>query len=481
MRTTVKTKLKSFYGILCIILGCLFFWFVNMNFTVFAENRDFDEALLLDISEVNGISAPKIDFLSNTNKFNRNFDGPKLKDIKINKKGNYLILEGTLEYGNKQININSSGKIFKNEKTDNSGEYGNLILGDMSNTENINFAQLRVDKEEFFIGIILQMNDTKEIIRFKIQVDDKFFDNLYNSIENDITGYELEKKIISLYSLTNNVIEDENMESFSVESTSLIKSNLNNKNMQRATTYNGWKNIINALNKYGSVKLSSYSNIDRSFFKGGGWSYDDDFGNVPYSFAVYSRDDGYGKYVTQFALLDIVEEWKDINSTQIRISMQAKYFDGMIVKYDSYTDILSVAYYGFGISFNNFEVGINGLTDKAVFINRRISSTYENKGSIIRAAISLISPFETIYSTFEHLNPYETQKSEETVLFDKTYNSQYSRNNGKIVRGIVATSGNGYLNRSNHYINVIGEVQLYNRYDGTSWALGYRYECKHNM
>ncbi|AOY76029.1 hypothetical protein [Clostridium formicaceticum] len=152
----------------------------------------------------------------------------------------------------------------------------------------------------------------------------------------------------------------------------------------------------------------------------------------------------------------------------------------MIVSYDSYSDTLSVLYYGFGIEFKNYAVGINGLTDKAIFIDRSVNRAYKASGSIVRAAISVFGPADTIYSVFENLFPYTDQSINNKVYFDSTYNAQYERYDGKIIRGVVATTENNYLSSSGHFINVAGTIR-YSTSTGTSWFFGYQYDCYHNL
>ena len=46
----------------------------------------------------------------------------------------------------------------------------------------------------------------------------------------------------------------------------------------------------------------------------------------------------------------------------------------MLVEYDKYTDKLSVVYYGYGIRIQNLNIGLNGLNNKAVFIDRTVKT-----------------------------------------------------------------------------------------------------------
>lgn len=157
-------------------------------------------------------------------------------------------------------------------------------------------------------------------------------------------------------------------------------------------------------------------------------------------------------------------------------------FQQMIVSYDIYNDTLSVLYYGWGIRFQNFAIGINGLTNNGVIIDRSVNRAYESSGSIAHAAISVFSPLNTIVTVFENLMPYENHSINNKVYFDPTYSQQYSRYNGKVIRGIVASTENNNLTRSGHFINVAGTIR-YNTSTstGTSWINGFNYYCYHNL
>jgi len=239
---------------------------------------------------------------------------------------------------------------------------------------------------------------------------------------------------------------------------------------------------MKALNRNGSVKLSSYaSGIDTSYFKGGGWHYDDQWGTTPFSFTSYSITNGSYEYLAQISLVDIVEQsYAGSDNDLWNTSIQANYNDGMIVKYTSYDDTLSVVYYNLGISFNNYEIGTSGLTNKAIYIDRSVNRAYESSGSIVRAAIAVIDQADTVLNVFQSLMPYTNQSINNKMYFDSTYSAQYSRYNGKVIRGITATTENNRLSRAGHYINVAGTIK-YDTSKGTSWLNGYRFSCSANL
>lgn len=194
------------------------------------------------------------------------------------------------------------------------------------------------------------------MILFEKEFNNEIFETLYESNENPLDGKELEEKIVSLYSVTSNMI-DAASKTDETESLSPVYST--NNYVTKNATYNGWIDLIDDLNVHGSVVLSDYDNIDASLFKGYGWQYDKQWGSTPYSFASYSKVNAPGEFLTQFSLVDIITQSNQGVDDFWEASMQANYYDGMVVQYTEYNDTLSVIYYGFGISYNNFQVGIN--------------------------------------------------------------------------------------------------------------------------
>lgn len=472
--------MKRFNHILRISLALVIVLILTsgMFMTALAESiqikSDTNAETLLSVDEIGGTCASSVDALFSSKSQGVN---PTLSDLTLIYRDNKLVLHGILTHEGKSIKLESSGELYKNEKTENAGKYGDLILGDMSDMDDIHFVQLRIDKEKSIIIIILQMNNTKQLLQFQMSIDNDTFDKLYYLQKNQLSGLDLEKKIIELYSVIGNLIDSHSV-SGKVKSTSPKVSI--NEVQPLATTYNGWISLINDLNANGSVKLGNYSNIDASMFKGNDWSYDEMWGSTPYSFATYSMPNGPSEYLTQFALVNIVAYSDAGTGDLFDTRMQALYQDGMIVRYDIHTDILTVIYYNFGIRYQDFAVGINGLTNNAIFISRSVNRSYESIGNIVRAAISVFGPADTIVTVFEHLLPYEDQSVNNTLYFDPTYSQQYSRYSGKVIRGIVANTEDNYLSRSGHYINVAGTVK-YNTSLGTSYQFGYEYYCDSNL
>lgn len=451
--------------------------FISVNtLSVSAKNNEDvpTSDILTKNEETVGTSAINLDSLFSPMVRTIQNNAPKLSNVKLSHKNNELIFTGKLYDGKRSVNLVSSGEFYKNEKTENANIYGNMILGDMCDSGNMHFVQFKIDKDNLCINIILQNKNTNELMEFKVSIDESVFNNIYNAYENSLSGMELERKIIELNSVSKNLINPPSTSTTTIEGIDAM-TNIDSNVGSRAT-YNGWMRLINDLNRNGSVKLSNYSDINSSWLKGAGWMYDNNNGSAPYSFACYSQKNGTYNYMSQFTMLDIIKQSYYVSDTKWQAGMQAKYVDGMIVDYNTLNDVLTVKYYGWGLALNKFELGLNGLTNKAIFINRSVNKKTESSGSIAKGAICLSSTASTISDVWTGIQPYTNQSVNYTELFDQTYSAQYNRYNGKVVRGITESSGTEYLNRAGHFLNVSGTMS-YSLGTSTSWWTGYKYTC----
>ena len=373
---------------------------------------------ILTVDKLSGTSASSVESLFQENqRMNQNQEGsPRFSNLTLTYKGGKLVLRGNLMYANKAIDFESSGNIFKNEKTNNSRTCANLILGEMSDFDNFHFVQLKIDKDQSSIMIILQTKNTKQLIKFQISIDKSVFNQLYNSYKNQLSGTALEKKIIQLYSVTGNLVD----KNTSARKESSISPSVSTSNIHTmATSYSGWSKLIGDLNANGSVNLSNYSNIDPSFLTTNGWHGEAQWGNTPYTFVSYSGQNGPNDYLTQFALVDVVTQSYDTGTNgQWYTGIQATYNNGMIADYNISSNTLKVVYYGWGLRLNNFKIGVGPLTNKAIFINRTVNSLAESGGNWVRAAIAVIDPFTTVSTIFDYLGYFENQDKNSTKLFE---------------------------------------------------------------
>lgn len=431
---------------------------------------------VLTVDKLSGASASSVESLFGKNLRAVQGASPELSKLKLSYKDNKLVLQGELKSNNKIINFVSSGDMYKNEKTQNSGTYGNLLLGDMSDFDNIHFVQLRIDKDQSSVMIILQNKDTKQLMKFQTSIDNNVFNKLYDSHKNQLSGTALEKKIIALYSVTHNLV---NKDTSSKAISSISPSVSTNDVHALGTSYSGWAKLISDLNASGSVNLSNYSNIDSSFFTYNGLRGETKWGTAPYTFASYGGQNGPDDYLHQFALIDITtHSYATGASGQWFTGMQAMYHDGMITDYNVSSNTLSVVYYGAGLRFNQFEIGVGPLTNKAIFINRTVNSQTETYGNWVSAAIALIDPLSTVTDMFQHLAKHVNQDKNSTLLFEETYQSQYEKNNGEVIQGIEDTTGDDFISKSGEYINVYGIIK-YN--ENTNWTYGYNFTTYNDL
>ena len=478
-----KKSIISFCLIL-ILLSC-------MNMSVFASSND--DALPSNgepsVDAVSLFSCRKNIYGQTGSTLDDLFSSEIMENIQLNifnllyTDGKYQ-LEATLNYNSNSILFDSTIELYKNESTENSADPNTLILGEATDSENIHFVQLKFDKNLSEIRFILQLFENNQLIAFSIPVNYQDFDSLYKQITNPFTGAELDEKIIKLYNVSSNVIglySEDTSSNTPVISIDGIDRNVSPSNY---STLSGWTNLITALNKNGSITLSNYKNINASLFKTSGWHHDNS-PTMKYGASVYSTQNGLDEYLAQFAFFDIVSDpgWTsgagDIANIQ-QLRLEVKYVDGMVVRYNTITDKLSVLYYNFGLDLTNFELGIYNLTNDAFFISRSVNQVSVSGVDVLKAAIALYAPGDTFVSLFEHLQPYENQSTNYTQYFHSEYEQQYLSYGHKVIQGISVNSGSNKLNKKGHFINIAGEVK-YIKSDGYSYTTGSQCTCNHYL
>jgi hypothetical protein len=421
-----------------------------------------------------------------------------LTDLVLSHNAGNVEISGTLTLNGSSYLIDSVGDYYRNEPTEHSANADNLIFCEFEDTEEIHFVQFRIDKDvpqiaskhqsnDSLVTIILQLVDTENLVQLQQGIDASVFDELYElEPAVQLEGDELVSKIISLYSVRNNLmnVPDDSVKQESFELGSQGTEQISTIATASAT-HNGWKNLINALNSNGSVALSNYSSsIDTSFFTGGGWKYNNGWNNgVGYSFSSYSVANGSSEYLVQFALLEHTTHSHTYNNADIwNTGLQSEYYDGLVARYTPYDGQLTVLYYSWGLTLNNLELSINKLTNSAFFINRYVDCSYVISGNMVRAALVLVPYVSTIADVFEYALETETnQTAESTQLFPDTYAGQIQLYGGnKIIRGLYATTGSNSLKASDHFINMVGNIK-YNTSNGTEWTYTYKYLTYHNL
>lgn len=403
----------------------------------------------------------------------------KLTDIELSiDEDGKLVFQGELLHDGQQIELFSTGEIYKNEQTENSGVYGDLILGDMADCDDIHFVQLRLDKVNKLhpmLSITLQAVDTKELMYFSREISEETFDVLYNNSVNSLHGEELEDKIVDLYSINHNIIDrKENRARRSVNSD--IHSL--DDTQSHATSYAGWDQFIKVLETHSKVKLSDFSDmVDVSFFKGNGWSFEDSTSNLLYSVAAYSLRNGLGEYLAQITLTDIIAQGHaGTEPDLVELRMQAEYSNGILVSYSEITDEVSVIYVQKGVELQDFIIAMNGLTNEAVFVRRVVDVYSSSSGSLVRATIALSPRAYQILTVFDNLQPYEDVMAGTIMEFESTYERQLQKYSGKIITGLAASTGNQKMRNVGHRIVLEGILRCKINL-GTQWIFGYDYNA----
>lgn len=457
-----------------LIAGTLFFIFsASMNAFASEENDNvsMDKGeMVLTIDSANGKCGESLSSLFEDVQLFENSESPSLNNIEFFVSDGRLVFNATLRYSGEDVVLNTSGVLYKNKKTERSGVSDTLILAEMDDTQNFHFAQFRFDKISSALLIVLQDIETKELFSFSIPLSEEELEKIDNIEDSPISGSELDEKIVSLYSISHNLIDAETKtDVYQWQSPEYTPGSFKSPR----ASYNGWKELLTDLED-GTAKLGDHPNVNADFFKGNEWQYDNAW-NLPYTVTAYSYVNG-PEYLTQFSLIDVTAQDYPVTSNKYFLALQFKVNDGVIVSYNPNTDILTLLYSDLGISFNNVKVGIGKLTNNAFFIDRTVSRRYVEEGNLVRAFVSLYPPADDILNVLEGLSWGTNQPATEVEYFESTYNNQMSRYEGKLVRGIVASSEENRLVLSDHLINVGGNLS-YDPLSSFSWYWAYSYSC----
>lgn len=355
--------------------------------------------------------------------------------------------------------------MYKNEKTANSGNSENLILADMEDVEEWHFVQFRIDKDNNQLLIIMQSTSNEELLQFVIDINTTQYNDLYNFCKNPIEGKELEEKIVGLYSVSKNLINEEDSETDYIE----FNVSLSDSNKQRAatkSTYAGYKDMIDKLRKSLKVKTSSLSNIDIGMFTGNGWQRDMNFGTgeagddeLKYDFITYSVPNGQDRYLAQISLSYTLTKQEKIANGKVKEAFDYRYVDGMVVEYDSLMKEITVLYYDMGVRFRNLEIAIGTKSPNAYFVNQIINGTCSGTGnSFLQAFGGWADPTGVVVDLFIALNRYESGKINEIIPYPSTIEGQKAFNGGKLIQVIAVSSGQRILEFAGHHLYTEGEI-----------------------
>lgn len=435
------------------------------------SNASIDANTLLFVNEASGLNGDTLNDLFSSSQTRASSGNPQLTDISLSVEDGLMVFESVLKYNSADIDLSTSGVLYKNEETDNSGIHSNLVFAEMDDTNGIHFVQFKFDKNRSELLIILQFTESKELLSFTIPLTTEDFNVFYNIEDNPISGKELEAKIASLYSISRNLIDTEDNTTV-YEWTSPVCST-NSAPMPRGT-YNGWAGLFSDLED-GSAKLSNHPDVDADFFKGTGWQHDNAW-NLPYMLKSYSTTNGPSEYLTQLTLLDVTAQHYQSTDDKYQLALQFQINSGTLVSYDVYTDMLTVLYYDFGLSLEDVQIGIGKLTDNAFFINRTVSRKYLESGNLVKTFVTLYPPAEIASSVLEGLSMGTNQPATEIQYFEQTFSDQLARYQGEIIKGIVATTESNELTLPGHLINIAG-LAKYDPSLGFSFTWQYSFRC----
>lgn len=162
---------------------------------------------ILTVDQLVGQSAASVDSLGGRSLKSNDITAPQISDMSLFYEDGKLVLKGSLTYEGQTVALESHGDFYKKEKTENAATYGDLVLGEMSDCGNIHFVQLRIDKQEPKMSIFLQDKNSKQIFYFEMPIDNDMFDEIYSLPNHQLSGTDLEKKIVQLYSVSGNLMD----------------------------------------------------------------------------------------------------------------------------------------------------------------------------------------------------------------------------------------------------------------------------------
>ncbi len=368
----------------------------------------------------------------------------QLSESNIYFQNGQLYFQGKLETEDAVETFITSGEVYLAQ---NATMKEKVLLADFETYGNISFTRFCIylnEDETSTISITMEFIDGGQLFHFEIKESSDVFYVIKKFANTKLSGEELDAKIIQLYSLGRNIInyeDDESMElvEFEIE----VDENV----VEPSYDYRSWDEFFDDLERYGEVELSDY-NVPYSMFVGNGWNYQTKPGNCRVD--AYRYENGIDMYLIHIGFLSLTN-----NIYNSKANSQVEVVNGMILEYDEYTDIVSVKYYGYPISYKNLKIGIYDLSGDNIFVTRTVNYNLGYGGSLIRALIAYVPYLNDAVDTFDELMP--DYKHNNTYIFPATASEQYARY-GEYIKAIGADSGNGYMDRPGNLFAVDGEI-----------------------
>lgn len=444
--------------VVAIIINSLILTFSSL-YTVHAANSDETTKSIMTCDKSIGHSAQSTEELFSSV---QTLDASEttLTDIRLSYKNNDLIFSGTLNHNSKNFYLSTSGQMYKNEKTTNSGEYNNLILTEMKDSNGWHFVRFGLEKGKDYIDIILQNTSNYELLEFMLKIDSALYDLLYDVCKNPISGNELEKKIAELYSINNNLLNDD----IAKTHTNLSGGTNNDKRSLRTSTYNGYLDMINKLRRNKEVSLSSLSDIDIGMFTSKGWHTDDNFDSADTSrlFITCCLPNGPDRYLIQFCLGQVI---RYTNPKNCVVKIEYVYTDGMLVEYDKTLKKFTVVYYNMGLRFPNMELLISVPGTNAFFTSKITDAQCTNLNNKIFSAIGgwTGSAGQTAIAIINSLSGYTKTDLNKIRTFPLTEEGQRAMYGKKLIQTIaVSCRENNIIELADHYLHIEGQLEVSN-------------------
>lgn len=384
-----------------------------------------------------------------------------------------LVYEGIVEP------LSVSGKVYGFDGGAMDGKY---YLIDFDNAENIVFVQAKVDLTDVtpVLHLILQTIENHLLMEFNIVLNNSFVSAIA-PISDDTN----KQKTMELFRVENNVIN-------SVKATVAVTaegdddvftmtSKLTASEYERSVPmvtrdassveYSTWSWFFQSLKNNGYTYLDSYG-IDKEVILNDGWTFKSNSGDVPYSVASYSVQNGPGERLIQIIRLNLT--FHDSASTSI---FQMEAADVMSLAYDEYTKKIDVLYYNFGPHLKDIKLAVQCPTNGTIVYNKEtVKNHLEHKPNTLRLFAAFVPPMNTIVSVWDVLDAgkdADCNKDLYVRLFEKTYELQKKEDlYGRVVRAVAATSGNHRIKEEGHYMTVEGSLD--GGYDGCAvWSYTY--------
>ena len=473
------------------ILSWSIVFILALSFNVFAAeatSSNSNNSAIFSCEEVVGNSAQSTkELFSSIQPQTTNTNSPTLSDVIISYENGRLGFSGTFLYNGEIIPINTSGDMYKNEKTDNSGVSENLVLVDMDDISGWHFVQFRIDKNYNHILVVLQNTSSYELVQFIVDIDEEKFETFYNLHENSVSGEELEEKIIELYSVAQDVLNREtpntDQHEFAIQDS--FDSTGNKTLVEKRDSYNGWKKLLDDLDTKDTVKASDYD-IDLNLLLGNGWQYGGEFSEdlpLSYSVSAYSYENGPNQYIAQFQIgYIVIQKSQEVQPSdwRIAISVDYKYTGGHIISYNPLFDEISILYRQAGIIFDSFNWSIGELDVKdSFFIDRLVSGTCEfSDDSPILGALALTKYGSVISDIWSLLSNYEPVDLDDLTTFPTTIDGQEEAFGDKVLKGIGASIGDGLFTKSGHHLLLKGTVLIPRSSNEINWWYRYKFTCQ---